>query len=154
MDRHRIKRERRTVLVARSRERGLTVTASERNILLGVHLIVAAGHARRMLRTRREALVAGAMLAEINRGLETFAEGFVELGRVTRDALVAFRELREHVADLLPDRHPERSGWSAMVAQTPQAPAYRPIALRRTPSPPRNRARSRPGGKWAARRAA
>ena len=47
----------------------------------------------------------------------------------------------------------ERSGWIRQRPRpAPQVGPYRTIALRRTP-PPRNRSRSRPGGKWAAKRA-
>lgn len=50
-------------------------------------------------------------------------------------------------------RRAERSGWTrTRPCPPPPVAPYRPIALRR--APPRNRARSRPGGKWAARRVA
>lgn len=99
-----------------------------------------------------------APIRKLSRELVETLEDLSETAHGDADAADAVRELQPVPAEVVAIFHEAkrdtRRSWRRGKPRlpAPQVAPCRRIAIRRTP-PPRNRARSRPGGKWAARRA-
>jgi len=89
--------------------------------------------------------------------LRDIAEALKEVGEAAAACVAAVTELAGIFYELKASQEEARrrqgSGWRLPPAPRPPGPPCRTIAPRRRAAPPRNRARSLPGGKWRARRA-